>query len=127
LPKIAHALKNSGFKVINPDMDKLLTPEGRGWRMAALDLQAPNGQLIEYQVLPKEMLETGKIEHGIYKQWRGKKLADMTSEEKLAKKLTDEKASESYNAAWQAYLKRTGQTEDSIKQSIEQASQILKE
>ena len=41
LPKIVEKLKESGFEVIKLDLDMLLNPKGRGWRIAAIDLRAP--------------------------------------------------------------------------------------
>jgi len=43
LPAIAKKLKESNFQIIKVDVDQLLNPKGRGWRMAAFDLRAPNG------------------------------------------------------------------------------------
>ncbi|MBA3994630.1 MAG: hypothetical protein C0469_13980 [Cyanobacteria bacterium DS2.3.42] len=68
LQKIVEALKGSAFEIVNPDLDKLLSPKNRGWRIAAVDLRAPNGQILEYQILPREMNEAGAMEHGIYEQ-----------------------------------------------------------
>jgi hypothetical protein len=125
LPKIAKDLKESGFEIIKVDTDKLLTPKGRGWRMVAFDLKAPNGQMIEYQVLPKEMNAAGDAEHGIYEQFRNKDVATMTPEEQILKRRTDMAAQNLYTDAWEAYLKRTGQTEKEIKQIVQDSANIL--
>lgn len=108
-------------------LDKLIKPKGRGWRMAAIDLRAPNGQLLEYQILPLEMNEAGKIEHQMYKQWRGKDVSKMTSAMRNAKDEADAVAADLYFDAWAAYLARTGQTNEIVKQIIKQARSAIKE
>ena len=127
LAEIAQELKTHHFQVINPDLDKLLKPKGRGWRMVAPDLRAPNGQIIEYQIMPKEMQEAGKIEHATYKQWREKDVAKMTNDELWKLDELDLAANKLYNQAWQTYLKRTGQTENHIKQVIDETRNRLKQ
>lgn len=127
LPSIVKNLKESNFQIINPDIDKLLTPKGRGWRMAAFDLRAPNGQIIEYQILSKEMNEAGKVEHSTYKGVREKDVRKLTPEEAAAKVDADKKAVELYRDAHRNYLKRTGQTDDTIRESIEKTRSILEE
>jgi hypothetical protein len=125
LPKIVKALKESGFEIVNPDFGKLLSPKGRGWRMAAIDLRAPNGQIIEYQILPKELNDAGKIEHATFEEWRGRDSATLSREEKIARERADRDAAKFYRNAWDSYLKRTGQTEETIKRIIADATEIL--
>jgi hypothetical protein len=125
LPKIAKDLKDSGFEIIKVDTDKLLTPKGRGWRMVAFDLRAPNGQMIEYQVLPKEMNAAGDVEHGTWEQWRNKDVKQMTPEEQLLNDKADLNARRLYSQAWNDYLARTGQTPESIEKIIEDSRKIL--
>lgn len=127
LPNIVKELKESGFEIVKLDLDKLIKPKGRGWRMAAIDLRAPNGQLLEYQILPREMNEAGKIEHQMYKQWRGKDVSKMTESELLQSDEVDLAANALYNQSWQAYLKRTGQTKQAIEQIIENTRKLLPE
>jgi hypothetical protein len=127
LPKIVEALKDSGFEVVKLDLDKLLTPKGRGWRMAAIDLRAPNGQIIEYQILPQEMNEASKIEHGTYQQWRNEDVTKMTNEERILSQKARLAANELYESAWTAYLNRTGQTKEDIIQIIDETRAILKQ
>lgn len=127
LPRIVEHLKNSPFEVVKLDLDKLVKPKGRGWRMAAIDLKAPNGQIIEYQILPRELNEAGKVEHQMYKKWRGKDFSSMTKAMRDAKDEADTVAADLYFDAWKAYLKRTGQTTESIKQIIKQTRGIVRE
>lgn len=125
LPKIVEQLKDSGFEVLNLDLEKLLNPKGRGWRVAAIDLKAPNGQIVEYQILPREMNEAGKIEHAAYKQWRNKDVTKMTEAELLQSDEVRLAAYKLYSKSWNAYLKRTGQTDEALRQIIEDARKLL--
>ncbi len=93
--------------------------------MTAIDLKAPNGQLIEYQILPVEMNEAGKIEHGIYEQWRNKDLQKLSPSDEALKLEIDQEAAKLYKTAWQNYLKRSGQTEDSIRQIIDETRKTI--
>jgi hypothetical protein len=125
LPSIVRAIKEAGFEIVKPDLDKLLTPKGRGWRMAAFDLRAPNGQIIEYQVVSQEMNAAGKIEHSVYKGLREKDVNLMAKEELDAKREADMAAANAYASAQQAYLTRTGQTEKDIERIIEETRGLL--
>lgn len=125
LPRIIEDLMESQFEIINPDFEKLLTPKARGWRMAAIDLKAPNGQIIEFQILPREMNEAGKIEHQMYKAVRGKDVEKLSHSEKVELLKVDKAARNLYQEAWTNYLARTGQTEADIRKSIEIAIEKL--
>lgn len=124
LPKIVEHLKDSGFEVVNLDLEKLLNPKARGWRTAAIDLRAPNGQLIEYQILPREMNEAGKIEHQIYKSIREKDVRKLTNEQRQQVLEMNNQARRVYSDAWEAYLRRTGQTKESITKFVQDANAI---
>jgi len=125
LPKIVERLKDSGFEVVNLDLEKLLNPKARGWRTAAIDLRAPNGQLIEYQILPKEMNEAGNIEHQIYKSIREKDVRQLTNEQKQQVREMNYQARNIYSEAWEAYLRRTGQTTETINKFVQAAKAVL--
>lgn len=127
LPKIVEQLKASEFEILKLDLDKLIKPKGRGWRMAAIDLRAPNGQIIEYQILPREMNEAGKIEHQMYKQWRHRDTAKMTESELLQSDEVRLSAKKLYSRSWNTYLQRTGQTEEALKGIIEDTLKILRQ
>ncbi len=127
LPKIVEALKASEFKIIKPDLDKLLNPKGRGWRMAAFDLRAPNGQIIEYQVLSKEMNEAGRIEHSTYKAVRKNDVSKLTKAELDSKDKADIAAARLYRSAQEAYQKRTGQNRQAIQKIINDTEKVFTE
>jgi len=73
------------------------------------------------------MNEAGKVEHSTYKGVREKDVRKLTPEEAAAKVDADKKAVELYRAAHRNYLKRTGQTDDTIRESIEKTRSILEE
>lgn len=127
LPRLIEDLKKSGFEIIKCDAEKLLKPKGRGWRMAAFDLKAPNGQIIEYQILPPEMERAGALEHQVYKQWRGKDVGTISPAEKSKILRADVEARKLYKQAWNQYLDRTGQTNAEIKNVLEQVNKLLGE
>lgn len=125
LPKILEELADSGFTVVKADVEKLLAPKDRGWRVAAIDLRAPNGQLIEYQILPREMYEAGKTEHHLYKTVREKDVKALSRDQKIEVRELNIQARNLYSDAWQAYLRRTGQTEESVRKFVKEAKDAL--
>jgi hypothetical protein len=125
LPKIVEALKTSVFEIVKPDLDKLIQPKGRGWRMAAFDLRAPNGQIVEYQIVAREMNEAGKMEHSMYKTLRGKNTREMTKAELENKNQADMVAIRLYRNAQEAYQKRTGQDLKSIERIVAAAREAI--
>ncbi|MEZ4536956.1 MAG: hypothetical protein R3D26_18465 [Cyanobacteriota/Melainabacteria group bacterium] len=127
LPRLIEDLKKSGFEIIKCDAEKLIKPKGRGWRMAAFDLKAPNGQIIEYQILPPEMERAGALEHQIYKQWRGKDVGTLSPAERTNALRADVDARKLYKQAWSQYLERTGQTNAAVKDVLEQVNKRLGE
>jgi hypothetical protein len=80
LPGIVDVLKEHGVGVVKVDTAKLLEPGPWGWRIVALDLQLPNGQLVEHYMPIKELE---------YEADRAKSIA-------------------LYQAAWEAAAARTG-------------------
>ena len=94
--------------------------------MAAIDLRAPNGQIVEYQILPREMYEAGNIEHQAYERIRGKDLQKLTEAERVERRLLNNRARNLYQDAWEAYLSRTGQTERNIRKFVEAANEAMR-
>ncbi len=123
LPEIAKMLKGSGFEIINPDVDRLLHPKN-GWRMAVFDLRAPNGQIFEFQVVPNEMNEAGKLTHGSYKGTRGLAVADLSFEQRRAMDKAELQTRRTHEAAWKAYLARTKQSDTEIRRLVERTTEV---
>jgi len=126
LPKIAEELKASGFGMVKIDTDKVLEPGDWGWRIAVIDLRMPNRQLVEYYMPVRELEEAKNAgNHGLFEKWRNRKLESLTEAERIEFYKDVELSDQRYERAWQAYLKRTGQTEENVRQALEQMRQIL--
>ena len=125
MTRIAKELFDSPFEILKIDTVKLLNPKSRGWRMIAIDLRAPNGQLIEYQWLVPEMNKAGRQNHLLYKRWRDADPAELSQAELIKMNRDYYKASHLCKKAWQDYLKRTRQTEADVKSVIERLHEIL--
>lgn len=126
LPKLAQELKNSAFEVIEADVSKM-EPNKRGWRMMPFDLRAPNGQLVEYQVLPTELYEAGNSTHALYDRWRDVKIEALSVTQQVEMNKDLIKARQISDHAWAAYLKRTQQTTNHVKAVLEQVEATFKE
>ncbi len=126
LPKIVEELKSQGFEIIKPDPEKLVNTRDLKLRMAPFDLRAPNGQIIEYYVLPREQFEamTGG-HHDIYKKWRERKVETLSEAEKLERERDFAKARQMADDKWEAYLKRTGQTQEDVNEVVRKVREII--
>lgn len=125
LPALAQALKDAGFVVVKSDLDKLITPKARGWLVGAVDVRAPNGQVLEYQILPEELNTAGKLEHQHYKNVRSKDIMALSDAQYLEYLDVNRKAQNLYSDAWKAYLQRTGQSEEAVQKFVDAANEIL--
>lgn len=120
IPAVLDKLEQSGYKVIKSEPDKLLEPREWGMRMAPFDLRSPDGQIIEYYILPRELNHVMKNgHHNIYKNWRERPVAQLNAEELLERRKAALTASNMAESAWQSYLMRTGQTEGSVRNLVE--------
>lgn len=128
LPEIAKRLKASGFEIVKIDTDKLLDPGEWGWRIVAFDLRMLNKQLVEYY-LPVQELEEAKNKgnHDLFEKWRNRDLSALTEVERIEFFKDLSASDDRYKAAWDAYLKRTGQTEKDIQECFEQTWKILEQ
>jgi ppGpp synthetase/RelA/SpoT-type nucleotidyltranferase len=125
LPKICKELQKSGFKLVEEDLDRLTSPKGNGYRMAVFDLRAPNGQLIEFQIVTKEMLAANAEEHAMYKKFRKVSVKELSPKEYLEKQEAKADAVTLYRKAHGTYVTRTGHTDKIIKVIIKEARQTL--
>jgi hypothetical protein len=126
LPKIAGVLKVSGIEVIKKDTDKVLEPTAWGWRIAAFDLRMPNGQLVEYYC-PVQEIEDAKNtrNHELFEKWRNRDYKTLTKEERIEEFKDKLESIERYEGAWQAYLRRTRQGPEQVKESLDRTHEIL--
>jgi len=117
LPEVTQRLNDFGAQIVKPDVDKMLQPKDFGWRVSAFDLRMPNGQLTEYYLPVKELEAAKKAEgHHLFEQVRNLDLTDpanMQTYNDVAAKSRDV-----YQSAWNAYLNRTGQTEDDVRAAL---------
>jgi hypothetical protein len=126
LPNVVKQLqKQDGWQIVKVDLDKAVSPGEWGWRIMAFDLRLPNGQLVEYY-LPVEELEKAKKDgnHLLFEKWRNNNVADLTPEQEAERQRDLQASRDKYNAAWQAYLARTGQKDGTIISIINQVQSI---
>lgn len=95
--------------------------------MMPFDVRAPNGQLLEYQVLPREMYEAGKTTHTIYEKWRQKPLKDLSVQEKIQRRDDLIHARDVSEQAWHNYLDRTSQSESHVKTILNRVTKLILE
>jgi hypothetical protein len=122
LPRIIEHVNEAGFEIVKPDMAKVLDPMEFGWRIAALDLRMPNGQLTEYY-FPFQELEDAKKNggHQLFEKWRNKALQDLTEAETAEFQVDKAKSRKLYQDAWEAFLARTGVTESEVRAELSKA------
>lgn len=126
LPKIAWELKASKFSIVKVDIDKVLEPAGWGWRITVIDLRMPNKQLVEYYLPVKELEEAQSAgNHELFEKWRNRRMDTLTTKERIEFYKDVELSEHRYEQAWQSYLTRTEQTEETVRRALEQMKQIL--
>ena len=127
LPAVVEELDRAGVEVIKYDVDKVLSPGDWGWRIAAFDLRMPNGQLVEYY-LPVRELEAAKAEgHKIFEEFRNEPVEALEGEKRGAYQAALQRSRDLYQGAWDAYLARSGDTEEAIRASLSKVSAMAGE
>lgn len=115
LPKIISDLQAEGITIIKAESRKMLFPKAWGWRAAIYDLQLPNGQLVEYYLSPSEMIQAkDRIHHPLYELWRERDTTTLTEQSLLLYQQAIETSKAAFRAAWETYLKRTRQTNETV-------------
>ena len=128
IPKIIEELKSRGFEIIKPEPEKLSNPRDTRLRMAPFDLRAPNGQIIEYYILPKESLEAmDGGHHAIYKKWRERPVDTLTPQEKIERDADLLRMRNMGDDAWEKYKERTGQTQADVDAVVKRVQEIAAE
>jgi hypothetical protein len=100
-------IAKTGAEIIKLDVEKLSQPREWGWRIASFDLRMPNGQLVEYYLLVKEMEAAKKAaNHALFEKWRNTTESERLSNPQYERDLM--KSNSRYQAAWDAFLSREG-------------------
>ncbi len=124
LPAILDAVETQlGAAIIKRDTAKFLKPGDWGWRIVAFDLQMPNGQLVEYY-LPVEEMERAKNEgnHELFEKWRNRDWSQLDTQTFDALQDDLEASKGAYEAAFAAFISRTGATESALRAALTKAS-----
>jgi hypothetical protein len=112
---------DAGVSIVKAD-NMVIDPKSWGFRILAMDLLMPNGQIVEWY-LPLKEVEAYKNSggHELFEKWRNKKL-DQLSKDEEQEYLTDVMTSyEEYSAAFDAALERSGQSESAWAASLDKA------
>lgn len=124
LPAIIADLKAAGFRIVKAETIKMVDPLSWGWRAVMYDIQMPDGQLVEYYLTVKEVMDANdNVHHPLYEKWRNCTKEQVTAQidEFNADQVTSNNA---FNQALDAYLKRTGQTEGTIHDVLAEAEKV---
>ena len=118
LPKIIEALKKQDITIIKAETKKMLRGNIWGWRAVMYDIRLPDGQIVEYYLTVKEMMDANdNPHHALYEQWREK-----TTTEIEAKSVEFEESisvsKDAFKQALSDYFARTKQDESVIKSVI---------
>jgi hypothetical protein len=119
IPPIIDYLQQNGINVV-----KQFAPKAFGFRISAFDLRLPNGQLFEYYIPVREMdyanNEGGA--HLLYENWRKRDTTNLTPAEVVQYYEDKARSNEIFNAAWKAYLDRSGDDESALRASLSRVS-----
>ena len=120
---LIRAIAAEGITPVQVDFEHMWAPKGDGYRMFAMDLRMPNGQITEWQVNFPEMIIAREINHEIFEKWR-----DLTDKQRNSPKnreawLADEKdMRERYQSAWSEAVSKSGLDEAAIVASLKSAA-----
>lgn len=121
LKDILNLIQDSPFEIVKIDFEKLFNPKEWGWRIPAIDLRMPNGQIVEYY-FPIDEIEKAKKNgnHSLFEKWRNVDLYNASNEE--LKEYNDDAAisNNNYQKAWEDYLKREGLSEIALRAKFDQ-------
>lgn len=119
LAAIIKMVTDDGIEIVKVDLEKVLRPKEWGFRIAALDLRMRNGQLFEYYLPVREIEAVKGSMHKVFERWRNRDISEFTEEDWAEYARDIDLSYETYRAAFNAYLDRTGQDETAVRAALE--------
>ncbi len=125
LPKIITDLQKEGITIIKAETGKMLKPKAWGWKAVMYDLQLADGQLVEYYLSPKEMITANdQVHHPLYEDWRERDTNTLSESELIKYQKALETSNRAFSMAWNQYLGRTGQTNETVKSILKETDKV---
>lgn len=119
LPAVVDVLRAHNVEVVKIDTRKLLRPDKWGWRIVALDLRMPNGQLVEHYMPLRELEEAKNAGgHQLFEKWRNRDFKKLSAAEQAAFLADLARSRALYQRAWEAFFERTGLDESAVRASL---------
>jgi len=116
---IAKMIDARGMGVVEFEYMKTIKPEGFGYRDMNFTLRMPNGLMVEFQAIVKEIAEVKPELHKIYSKWRGMSRSQIVDSGKWEERYSDQQRSYAgYNNAWRSSLKRWGISHEELTRSL---------
>ncbi len=119
LEQLPDILAKQGFQVVKVDTGKFFHGNPWGWRMAALDLRAPNGQIIEWYTTFKPILDYSNGEgHAVYEKWRNVDPATLSAEDRSQFEADRIKSQEANRKLFDQSVEKSGQNPQALSDSL---------
>jgi hypothetical protein len=124
LPALVADLIELGAKIVKTETSKMLDPAEWGWRAVMYDIQLEDGQLVEYYITFKEMMDANDDpHHALYEKWRNCTAEQVTA--RIVERGKDVDASnDAFDNALETYFKRTGQNMGDIEAACKAADAL---
>jgi hypothetical protein len=114
-------------EVVKIDTEKMLKPTRFGRRSIHLDLRMDNGQIVEYQLILKEIESAEKsFGHKIYERWRDATIIEKANHWETYRK-DIKRSQEGYSKALNGALTRLGYDLTTFRASLRSLSRFLRE
>ena len=122
LASIGEVFRRNGLEVVEIDFRKMMDPKEWGWRMVAVDLRMPNGQLVEWYAPLKELDQKPVKDpnHVLFEKWRDKSDEYRSKHKDQFMRDMDE-SNARYSQAWDAALSRLGMDSKAARASMSKA------
>lgn len=108
-----------GLEILKVDMARIADPGPDGWRSINLDLRMPNGQLGEYQLTYKAMVDAQfAAGHLYYEKWRVRDISNLTEAERAEYDADMAASAKLYGDAFSAGLSAEGLDPSALRASV---------